>query len=60
MISNIELPTPMIGSDEDIPAYEEYDVEAIYNGINLLFKIKMYTNIKVLQNINIIPSMESV
>ena len=60
MISNIELPTPILGSDEDVPLGEEYDIEAIYNGLKLSFKIQMYSNIRVLQNINIVPTMESV
>ena len=59
-ISNIKLPAPMLGNDEDIPAYEEYDVEAIYNGNKLVFKVNIYANIKVLQNINIVPTMESI
>ncbi len=59
-ISNIELPTPELGSDEEVPMYSEYDVLATYNNINLNFKIRMYSNIKVLQNINIVPTMESI
>ncbi len=59
-ISNIELPTPIVGSDEDIPKAAEYDILASYNNNNLNFKIKMYSNIKVLQNINIVPTMESI
>ena len=58
-ISNIELPTPII-SDVDEPKYSEYDILATYNDINLTFKIRMYSYIKVLQNINIVPMMESI
>lgn len=58
VISQIALPTPTVSSnDEVVPPSQEYDITAIYNGNNLLFKINMYSNIQVLQNINIVPNL---
>ena len=58
IISQIALPTPTVSSnDEEVPPSEDYDITATYNGNNLLFKINMYSNIQVLQNINIVPGL---
>ena len=58
MIANIPLPTPNISSnDEEIPASQEYEISAKYENQTLNFIIKMYANIQVNQNINIVPEM---
>ena len=58
IISQIALPTPNISSSaEDIPASQEYDLEASYNNQQSLFVIKMYANIQVNQNVNIVPEL---
>lgn len=58
LISSIALPTPSISSDDEVvPTSQDYDVTAIYNGDNLIYKVKMFSNIQVLQNINIVPNL---
>ncbi len=58
LINQIVLPTPIIDDNNtEIPQSQDYDIEANYNGTNLLFKINMYSNIQVLQNINVVPSI---
>ena len=58
VISSIVLPTPLIVENNTvIPVGEDYDIEASYDGNNLLFKITMYSNIQVLQNINLVPEL---
>jgi len=58
IISSISLPTPKIETNNTIiPEHEDYDITATYNNEDLLFKITMFSNIQVLQNINVIPSV---
>ncbi len=55
-IKNIELPSPLItNNDEEIPSSEEYNISASYENQNLVFKVLIYSNISVNQNINIVP-----
>ena len=63
MINNIKLPTPSINQDDLVaPTATLYDIEAIYekDNIDRLYKVLMYPNICVIQNINIIPLMNGV
>ena len=56
IITNINLPTPNISSDDlVVPPSEDYDIEAMYDNQDLIFKITMYSNISVNQNINVVP-----
>ena len=58
VISSIALPTPKVSSDDEvIPLSQDYDITAIYNSDNLIYKVKMFSNIQVLQNINIVPNL---
>ncbi len=58
IISQINLPTPEITTDNlEIPPSQEYDVIATYNNEELIYKIKMFSNIQVLQNISVVPSI---
>lgn len=58
VISQISLPTPIISSnDQEVPASIDYEVEAKYEEQDLVFVIKMYSNIQVNQNINIVPEL---
>lgn len=60
MINRIELPTPSrISNDLDVPQGTLYDIEAIYTPDNLdrKYKILMYPDICMVQNINIVPSL---
>lgn len=58
LISNINLPTPRVNSNDEIePLSSEYEVSAKYNDENLVFKVVMYANISVLQNISVVPNL---
>ena len=58
VISSIILPTPIIdSSDEVVPKSITYDIEANYNNQVLNYVVSMFSNISVLQNINVIPSI---
>lgn len=59
-INNIKLPAPkLIIDDLEVPKGIIYDLEAIYekDNIDRFYKILMYPNVHVLQNINIVPNM---
>lgn len=58
IIERIVLPTPTISNnDEVVPKSQDYDIEAIYENQNLFYKVVMYSNISVNQNINVVPNM---
>ncbi len=60
LIENIVLPTPSVSSDDLItPPSEDYNIEAIYDMQDLKFNIKMYSNISVNQNINVVPNLRT-
>ena len=56
LIEKISLPTPKISNDDlVVPPSQDYTIEANYDNQNLIFKITMYANISVNQNINVVP-----
>lgn len=56
LIERIALPTPYVSANDlEIPASQNYDIEASYEEQKLLFNIIMYANIPVNQNINVVP-----
>ena len=60
LIDRVKLPTPSIDSNNlDAPKGIIYDITATYvpENINLYYKVNMYENVCVVQNINIVPSM---
>ena len=58
LITKISLPTPSIATNDlEIPASQNYDIEATYNNQKLTYKTNMYTGIQVLQNINVVPEI---
>ncbi len=60
LIENISLPTPTVSSNDlTVPPSEDYNIEAIYETQDLVFNIKMYSNISVNQNINIVPQLRT-
>ena len=60
LIENISLPTPSVSNDDLItPPSQDYSIEAIYDMQDLLFNIKMYSNISVNQNINVVPNLRT-
>lgn len=61
MINGIILPTPISSSNDLImPNNIIYDIEAIYKeeNINNKYKVAMYSNIFVVQYINIVPTLK--
>ena len=60
VIENITLPAPVQNrSDLVTPANATYDVTAIYeSNMNQNYKVNIYDNIVVIQNINIVPPMK--
>lgn len=59
VIEKITLPTPTVSNnDEAVPSSQDYDIEATYENQKLLYKVVMYANISVNQNINVVPNMK--
>lgn len=62
VIDRIPLPAPKLDTDDlNIPNFTTYDIVATYipDNVNLLFKVNMYEDVYVVQNINIVPDMNS-
>ena len=60
IISQIALPTPVNTlNNMEVPMSQDYLIEASYNDQNILLNVKMYSNIQVLQNINVVPEIRS-
>ena len=60
LIDKIALPTPKLDSNNlDVPNNITYEIAATYTPDNVkqVFKVKLYENVCVVQNINIIPDM---
>ena len=60
IIERITLPTPKLDPNNlDAPSSTTYDIEAISKNDNIInkYKVNMYENIYVIQNINIIPTL---
>ena len=58
IIERITLPAPIINSDNLIqPNSTTYDITATYNNIDLLYKINMYDDVCVVQNISVVPDI---
>ena len=61
MIENIKLPAPKLSNDNLVaPVKTEYEIEANYDpdNIKLIYKINMYEDVCVMQNINITPTLK--
>jgi len=59
-INQIALPAPESGNNDLVaPRVAKYDIEALYDksNIDLFFKINIYSNIQVVQDINIVPEI---
>ncbi len=58
IIEKITLPAPRINSNNlDAPNSITYDITARYNNENKIYKVNMYENVYVIQDINIVPNM---
>lgn len=57
----ISLPAPRLSSDNlEVPEKREYEIEAIYDkdGIKALYKVNIYEDVCVMQDINIVPEIK--
>ena len=62
VIENIILPAPKLNpNDLDVPNSIIYDVSITYmpDNFNQTYKVNIYENLGVIQNINIVPDMKS-
>lgn len=62
IIEKIELPAPAINPNNlDVPYYTTYTIEATYpnSNINKTYKVNIYDNIYVVQNITATPKMNN-
>lgn len=58
VITGINLPAPLINANDEVaPSFQEYTVEATYNDNKLVFIIRVFNGIQVIQNINVVPNM---
>lgn len=60
IIERIVLPVPKLDiNNMDVPNTITYDIEATYepDNIDTIYKVNMYENICVVQNINIVPKL---
>ena len=60
IIERIVLPAPrLLESNLDAPNSSEYDISATYSVDNMEtnYKVKMYENVYVIQNISVVPEM---
>lgn len=59
IIDNIALPAPKANpNDMDVPNKITYNITATYGDRRLLYKVDIYENIIVIQNINVIPESQ--
>ena len=58
VIERISLPAPRMSSDNMIaPVINTYDISTIYDGESRMYKVNIYDNIYVVQNINVTPNI---
>ncbi len=58
LIEKVILPAPKLElSNLGVPKKATYDIKATYNGVDRTYKVNIYENVCVVQNINITPDM---
>lgn len=58
VIERISLPVPRMSSDNMIaPILSTYDINTTYEGESRLYKVNVYDDIYVVQNINVTPNI---
>ncbi len=58
IIERITLPTPKLDPNNlDAPTSATYDITATYNQNNKVYKVNMYENVYVVQDISVVPNM---
>ena len=57
VIERIQLPVPRSSDNMLAPVLTTYDIDTSYEGENRLYKVNVYDNIYVVQNINVTPNI---
>ena len=58
VIERISLPVPRMGSDNMLaPLITTYDIDTSYDGESRVYKVNVYDDIYVVQNINVTPNI---
>lgn len=58
VIERIQLPVPRMAADNMIaPVFTTYDISTVYDGESRLYKVNVYDDIYVVQNINVTPNI---
>ena len=57
VIERIQLPVPRSSDNMIAPVLTTYDIDTSYEGENRLYKVNVYDNIYVVQNINVTPNI---
>ena len=57
VIERIQLPVPRTLDNMMAPIITTYDIETIYEGVNRVYKVNVYDDIYVVQNINVTPNI---
>lgn len=57
VIERIQLPVPRTLDNMMAPIITTYDIETIYEQVNRVYKVNVYDDIYVVQNINVTPNI---
>ncbi|MGM9850142.1 MAG: hypothetical protein ACI31V_04525 [Bacilli bacterium] len=57
VIERISLPVPRSSDNMMAPLITTYDIETSYEGVDRIYKVNVYDNIYVVQNINVSPNI---
>ena len=61
VIEKISLPAPKLGiNDLNVPNFTTYDITATIKDSNRVYKVNLYENVYVIQNINISPDTKEI
>ncbi len=56
-IERISLPVPRSSDNMMAPLITTYDIDTSYEGVDRMYKVNVYDNIYVVQNINVTPNI---
>jgi hypothetical protein len=57
VIERIQLPVPRTLDNMMAPVLTTYDIDTSYDGVDRLYKVNVYDDIYVVQNINVTPNI---
>jgi len=57
VIERISLPVPRSSDNMMAPLITTYDIDTSYEGVDRMYKVNVYDNIYVVQNINVTPNI---